>query len=65
MVEFSTDKCFPIKPGFGDEKCFFAGKDVFVMIHNKRAENNEPIHHFRRTFKRTMVLPSHWTYAFG
>ena len=32
FVEFSTDKCFPIKPNFGDEKCFFAGKYSFGMI---------------------------------
>ena len=35
IVEFSADKCFPIKPRFGDEKCFFAGKNPFAIMHKK------------------------------
>ena len=28
IVELSTDKCFSIKPRFGDENCFFGGEYI-------------------------------------
>ena len=32
IEEFGGNKCSPVRPGFGDEKCDFSGEDFFVMI---------------------------------
>ena len=64
IVEFSAEKCFPIKPRFGNVKCFFASKVNDSDYSYKTEDNTESINNCRRTCRRNLVLPCHWTDAF-